>query len=75
MPWMTATLPWSYRSFSGTHGRVEADVVVETENLLVGHPHRGAVVGVERVAVGDQGIYGVIAARELQNHQDGIFLG
>ena len=59
----------------GAHGGVKADIVVEAEHLLVGHADGGAVVGIERIAVGDQGVYGVVAARELQNHQDGIFLG
>ena len=59
----------------GTHGRIEADVVVDAEHLLVRHPHRGAVVGVERVSVGDKGVHRVIAARELQYDEDRVFLG
>ena len=47
------------------HGRVEANVVIQAEHLLLRHPNGGAVVGVERVAVGDQGVDCVVAARKL----------
>ena len=49
-------------ALQGTHGRVEADVVIQTQNLLFGHAYRGSVVGVERVAEGDQGVDGIVAA-------------
>ncbi len=56
------------------HGRIEADRIIDGQDLLRVDPHHRTVVHVERVGVGDDGIEGIIAPRQLEDHQHVIFL-
>ena len=57
------------------HGRVESNLVVDPQDLLFVHPYHRPVVGIERVAVRDDGIDCVVSPGELKHHQHRVFLG
>ena len=51
------------------HGRVQADVVGQAKYLAVGLCQGGAVPAISVVAVGDDSVEAVVAARQLDDHQ------
>ena len=57
------------------HAGVEAVVIVDGQDLILGDTDRRTLVVVERVAVGDDRVQGIVAAGELQHHQRGWFAG
>ena len=57
------------------HIGIETHIAVQVQRLAFGHPHRGPVVVIQRVAVRHQRVEGVIAAGELEHHQHRVFLG
>ena len=57
------------------HVGVEGHLVVDLDALFQVVAHRGAVVHVEGVVVGDDRVVVVVAAGELQDHYDRVFLG
>ena len=57
------------------HLRVEANLVVNLDDPLFGNAYGRAVVPVQRVAVGDDGIQVVVAPGELEHYQNRVFLG
>ena len=56
------------------HLRVQADLVVKVQHLLLRNADRRAVVVVDFVVVRDYRIQVVIAAGKLHNHHDRVFL-
>ena len=62
------------KALYGLHFRMKAHLLVQAQHPVLGYPNRRAVVLVERVSVGDNRVQVVIAAGQLENHQDRIFL-
>ena len=50
--------------------RVEAEPVIDVQDLLLGDGQRGTVLIVAAVAVGDERVEAVVAAGQLHHHQD-----
>ena len=59
----------------GTHAGVEAHVVIHGQHLIGGKPQHIAIVLVVGVAVGNEGVQGIVGAGHLKYHQDRVFLG
>ena len=59
----------------GSHGRVEAQLVVDGQNLVFRHTDGRAEVAVVAVVAGDDGVQAVVAAGQREDCQDGIFRG
>ena len=57
----------------GAHGGMQAVLAVNVEDLVVGDPHCGAVVPIQRVVVGDDGVEVVVTTRQLEHYQHGVF--
>ena len=55
--------------------RIEAELVVDVQHLVGGYAHRGPVVMVASVGVGNDRVHVVIAAGELDDDEDGVFGG
>ena len=59
----------------GAHGGSEAKLIVHLDDLVLLVVHGGAVVVVQALVVGDHRVEIVVAAGELQHHDDWVFLG
>jgi hypothetical protein len=53
---------------------MEPIVLVETQDLIVGDPDRRPVVAVQRIIEWNHRVEVVVAARELQRDEHGVFL-
>ena len=57
----------------GGHRRVKANLVVQPQNIFIGHAHHGAVVAVQGVGMRNDRVQVVVATGELQNNDYGFF--
>ena len=55
--------------------RVQADVVVDLDDLLLGEVQRRPGLVVEVVGVGNDGVEAVVAAGHLDDDEDGVLAG
>jgi hypothetical protein len=56
-------------------GRVQAQLVVDTDHLLPGETEGRAGLVIQVVGVGDDGVQTVVAAIHLDDNQDGVLAG
>ena len=59
----------------GGQGRIESHLVVQGQNSLGRYVHRWAIIVIEGVAVGHDGIHIVVAAGKLEDNQNRVFVG
>ena len=59
----------------GSHGGVEAQLVVDGQDLVFRHTDGGAEVAVVAVVARDDGVQSVVAARQREDCQDRVFRG
>ena len=67
-------LPLVVHIFYRGHGRVEPNLVIDGQDVFRRDIHHRPVVHVMGVAIGDEGIQGVIGPRHLKNYQHRVFL-
>ena len=68
-------LPGFPELHQGSHGGVEAQLVVDGQDLVFRHADGGAEVAVVAVVAGDDGVQAVVTAGQGEDCQDGIFCG
>jgi hypothetical protein len=58
--------------FEGLHLRIEAEVVIEREHVVLRHGERWAHLIVERIAVGNNTVEPIVAALQVDQEQHAI---